>query len=175
MEVDRDKNFYALSKGSLVVYSLQVMLEYPHEYLTSISGYIGKASGRVRVCSLTFQSNKRKYGPFGPEVGMHFPAQWNGGKIVGFFGTIEDSHLESIKAHLEPVSHIHPLKDAGPFGGERGRHWDDGRHVNIRQIVITWDRFINSIKCFHENDGVIEEGIRHGASVGSNEDTVVAL
>ncbi|KAK4766169.1 hypothetical protein SAY87_007811 [Trapa incisa] len=153
-----------------------VKLDYPFEYLTSISGYMGIVSGKLRVCSLTFRSNwGKEYGPFGPKVGMHFPYQWLGGKIVGFFGTVEDSHLESIKAHLEPVSHIHPLKDAGPFGGERGNCWDDGRSCgNIREIVITWDGFIRSIKCVYEKDGLIREGIKHGGSDGSNE-TVIKL
>lgn len=74
---------------------------------------------------LTFHWNKRKFGPFGKEVGMHFLAQWKGGKIMGFFGTVEDSRIRSIGAHLEAVSHIHPFKDVGPFGGEHGRHRDD--------------------------------------------------
>ncbi|KAK4777049.1 hypothetical protein SAY86_005737 [Trapa natans] len=153
-----------------------VKLDYPFEYLTSISGYMGIVSGKLRVCSLTFRSNwGKEYGPFGPKVGMHFPYQWLGGKIVGFFGTVEDSHLESIKAHLEPVSHIHPLKDAGPFGSERGNCWDDGRSCgNIREIVITWDGFIRSIKCVYEKDGLIREGIKHDGSDGSNE-TVIKL
>ncbi len=39
---------------------------------------------------------------------------------MGFFGTVDDddSQLESIRAHLEPVSHIHPFREAGPFGAK---------------------------------------------------------
>lgn len=131
--------------------------------------------GKLQVRSLTFESNKRRYGPFGPQVGMHFPAQRKGGKIVGFFGTVDDSHLESIRAHIEPVSHVHPFKVAGPFGGEHGHRWDDGRHNNIKRIVITWGQVINSIKCVHDIDGIIVDGVRHGRSGGSHESTVISL
>ncbi|PKI47572.1 hypothetical protein CRG98_032037 [Punica granatum] len=124
-----------------------IKLDYPHEYLTSISGYIDKVSGKERVRSLTFQSNKRKYGPFGEENGRHFPVQWNSGKIMGFCGTVtDDSQLESIRAHLEPVSHRHPFRNAGPFGDEGGRQWDDGKKSNLRKIVLSWGRVINSIR-----------------------------
>lgn len=154
--------------------SLPIKLDYPYEYLTSISGYTGEVSGKVRVRSPTFQSNKRKYGPFGPEIGMHFPAQWKGGKIVGFYGAVEKPHLRSVKAQLEPISHIHPFKDAGPFGGDHGDYWDDGRSNNIKRIVITWEWVVNSFKCDHEVNGIIIEGIRHGGNDGSNTFAVIS-
>ncbi|PKI31577.1 hypothetical protein CRG98_048032, partial [Punica granatum] len=151
----------------------QIKLDYPYEYLTSISGYMDKVLGKERVRSLTFQSNKRKYGPFGQEKGRHFPVQWNSGKIVGFFGQVnDDSQLESIRAHLELVSHIHPFRNAGPFGDEGGRPWDDGNNSNLRKIVLSWGRVINSIWCVYEKDGIIVEGCRHGRTSGSNEFTV---
>ncbi|OWM64083.1 hypothetical protein CDL15_Pgr011538 [Punica granatum] len=150
-----------------------IKLDYPYEYLTSISEYIDEVSGKERVRSLTFQSNKRKYGPFGEENGRHFPVQWNSGKIVGFFGTVTyDSQLESIRAHLEPVSHIHPFGNAGPFGDEGGHQWDDGNNSNLRKIVLSWGRVINSIWCVYEKDGIIVEGLRHGGTSGSNEFTI---
>lgn len=94
---------------------------------------------------------------------------------MGFFGAVEDSHLRCIKAHLEPVSHIHPFEDAGPFGGDHGYQWDDGKSNDIKRIVIAWGRVINSFKCVHEIDGIITEGTRYGGRGGSNESTVISL
>lgn len=39
------------------------------------------------IRSLTFNSNKRKFGPFGVEVGTPFSMPMEGGQIVGFKGT----------------------------------------------------------------------------------------
>lgn len=102
--------------------------------------------------------------PLGQKLACIFQLSGGGGKIFGFYGSVEGPHLESIGAHVEPVSHIHPFKNAGPFGSERGRQWDDGRHGSIKRIVITWERVIRSIKCVHDNDGNIVEGIRHGGT-----------
>ncbi|XP_059630122.1 jacalin-related lectin 19-like [Cornus florida] len=62
-----------------------VKLNYPSEYLVSISGHIENNTDRV-VKSLTLQSNIRQYGPYGKEEGTPFMNPITSGKIVGFFG-----------------------------------------------------------------------------------------
>ncbi|XP_059636411.1 jacalin-related lectin 3 isoform X2 [Cornus florida] len=82
----------------------KVKLEYPDEYLTSIHGHYGSLNewGPVFVRSLTFQSNKKIYGPFGVEQGMYFSFPMTGGKIVGFHGK-RGWYLDAIGAYLEPL------------------------------------------------------------------------
>lgn len=50
----------------------QVELDYPHKYINSVSGYIDSVASVKQVVSLTFESNRRTYGPFGKEQGKHF-------------------------------------------------------------------------------------------------------
>lgn len=71
-----------------VNHPLQVKLDLTNEFLTSIHGHYGclHDRGAVVVRSLTFESNKRPYGPFGTEQGTPFSFPMAGGKIVGFHG-----------------------------------------------------------------------------------------
>ncbi|XP_065880957.1 jacalin-related lectin 3-like isoform X1 [Euphorbia lathyris] len=81
----------------------KVKLEYPNEYLTSIHGHYGNVNGwgPVFVRSLTFQSNKRTYGPFGVEQGTNFSFPMTGGRIVGFYGK-SGWFLDAIGIYLKP-------------------------------------------------------------------------
>ncbi|KAJ6998693.1 hypothetical protein NC653_014763 [Populus alba x Populus x berolinensis] len=81
-----------------------VKLDYPHEFLTSIHGYYGSLNGwgPVFVRSLTFQSNKKTYGPFGVEHGTYFSFPMSGGKIVGFHG-MSGLYLDAIGIYLKPL------------------------------------------------------------------------
>ncbi|KAL1332553.1 hypothetical protein HN51_061339 [Arachis hypogaea] len=79
----------------------KVKLDYPDEYLTSIEGYYGSLSqwGACYVRSLSFESNKRTYGPFGSEKGIHFSLPVSGAKVVGFHGRCA-WHLDAIGVYL---------------------------------------------------------------------------
>lgn len=82
----------------------QVKLDYPDEYLTSITGCYGKLSewGPPIVRSLTLKSNKKPYGPFGVEQGTCFSLPISGGMIVGFHGNA-GWFLDSIGVHLKAL------------------------------------------------------------------------
>ena len=84
----------------------QVKLEYPDEFLTSIHGHYGSINewGPAFVCSLTFESNKKTYGPYGIEQGTYFSFPMIGGKIVGFHGKC-GWYLDAIGAYPEPLGH----------------------------------------------------------------------
>ena len=66
----------------------QIRFEYPHEVLTHISGYYGSVilRGPTIIKSITFHTNKKKYGPFGDEQGIPFSSASKDGIIVGFHG-----------------------------------------------------------------------------------------
>ncbi|XP_031401926.1 jacalin-related lectin 4-like [Punica granatum] len=156
-------------KGGGEFYS--VRLAYPYEYLRSISGYLREHLGRLILQSISFNSNTRKYGPFGREVGIPFSGPSTGGKIVGFYGSC-NGHLDSIGAYLEPVSHKHPMRTVGPFGGDGGSPWDDGRRTGLRQIIIRCGSVIDSIKCVYDDNGTSSDGLKHGADGGSHSHTI---
>lgn len=92
-------------------YVLQVTLDFPNEFLTSIHGYYGRTHewGPVLIRSLTFKSNKKTYGPFGNEEGTSFSIPMSGGKIVGFYGKC-GWFLDSIGAHIIPLQQQNPSK-----------------------------------------------------------------
>ncbi|KAI3832047.1 hypothetical protein MKW92_050146 [Papaver armeniacum] len=68
----------------------KIELDFPGEYLKSISGYYGSINdwSPVFIRSLTIESNRKKYGPFGCQQGTQFlfPATSIASKIVGFHG-----------------------------------------------------------------------------------------
>ncbi|KAB1203777.1 Agglutinin [Morella rubra] len=82
----------------------KVKLDYPGEFLTSIHGHYGSLNewGPIFVRSLTFESNKKTYGPFGFERGTYFSFPMAGGRIVGFHGKC-GWYLDAIGAYLQPI------------------------------------------------------------------------
>ncbi|XP_059629078.1 jacalin-related lectin 19-like [Cornus florida] len=93
-----------------------VKLDYPIEYLLSISGHYGYNDNNTLVLrSLTLQSNIKQYGPYGTENGTHFITPLAAGKIVGFFGR-DGARLDSIRAYIKPFQ-----ISVGPFGTTRGQ------------------------------------------------------
>lgn len=88
----------------LLVLFLQVRLNYPDEFLTCLHGYYGSLHerGSVFVRSLTFQSNKRTYGPYGVQQGTYFTLPISSGKVVGFHGK-SGWYLDAIGVYVEPI------------------------------------------------------------------------
>lgn len=90
---------------------LQVKLDFPDEYLTMIRGHYGSfvSFDQVFVRSLTFMSNKRKYGPYGVELGTVFSFPMTEGKIVGFHGR-SGLYLDAIGVYVKPMPVQTPSK-----------------------------------------------------------------
>ncbi|XP_039157209.1 jacalin-related lectin 3-like [Eucalyptus grandis] len=84
----------------------RVRLDYPQEYLTSISGYKQEDGHNdienAIVQSLTFHSNTRTHGPFGEEKGKYFWYPQTRSKIIGFYGRCGET-LNSIGVYAEPI------------------------------------------------------------------------
>ncbi|CAI0436008.1 unnamed protein product [Linum tenue] len=82
----------------------KVKLDYPNEFLTSVHGHYGSLYewGPVMVRSLTLETNKRRFGPFGNEQGTYFSIPTAGGKIVGLHGR-SDWYVDAIGIHLKPA------------------------------------------------------------------------
>ncbi|KAF8022225.1 hypothetical protein BT93_G2383 [Corymbia citriodora subsp. variegata] len=140
---------------------------YPREYLTSISGYIGKDD---IIKSLTFYSNEGIYGPHGKEdgKGKYFWYPSTGSRITGFYGS-KGNTLKSIGVYTEPIPYMYPSIIKGPYGGSGGDEWDDGLHTNVRAFrVIASDDEINSITFMYDDNGSLVEGSPHGGKDASS-------
>lgn len=71
--------------------------------LTCISGYYGpiaKDDQHIIMKSLTFNTSRGKYGPFGEEVGKFFTSTTTEGKVVGFHGR-SSLYLDAIGVHMQ--------------------------------------------------------------------------
>ncbi|KAM3288872.1 hypothetical protein P3S67_022302 [Capsicum chacoense] len=108
LKVEYDKNgisvFSEKHGGSGGAKTDKIRLDYPDEFLTSLHGYYGSLyeRGEVFVRSLTFESNKRTYGPYGVQQGTYFTLPISKGKIVGFHGK-SGWYLDAIGAYIEPI------------------------------------------------------------------------
>ncbi|KAF8112434.1 hypothetical protein N665_0064s0066 [Sinapis alba] len=87
----------------------KVKLDYPHEYLTSVKGTYSAFDvwGNLCIRSLSFESNRKKYGPFGVESGTYFSMPKSDSKIIGFYGKA-GWYLDSIGVYLQPVPKENP-------------------------------------------------------------------
>ncbi|XP_059650702.1 jacalin-related lectin 3-like [Cornus florida] len=144
-----------------------VTLNYPTEYLISISGY-HSAKFSVVNC-LTLESNIQKYGPYGIEKGTRFESRLDAGKIVGFFGR-EGTVVDSIGVHITPFQTTVP--SVGPFGTTGGQQWDDGTYKKVRELIIYSGWVIDSIQfVYDDKNGNPVTGAKHGAD-GGQQNTV---
>ncbi|XP_073005141.1 jacalin-related lectin 3 isoform X1 [Typha latifolia] len=80
----------------------RIKFEYPHEILNCISGYYNnnKDEGSKVLKSLTFFTNRGKYGPYGEESGTYFTSATTEGKVVGFHGR-SGMFLDAIGVHMQ--------------------------------------------------------------------------
>ncbi|XP_042497999.1 inactive protein RESTRICTED TEV MOVEMENT 1-like [Macadamia integrifolia] len=87
-----------------------VDIDYPSEFLTGITGYTDGYYGKV--ASLTFETNQRKFGPFGLEEGNNltpFRIKMGTKRIfAGFHGSSDTNYLYLIGVYVKPIN---PLED----------------------------------------------------------------
>lgn len=85
---------------------MQVVLEFPDEYLVSIHGYYSDLErwglATNVICSLTLETNKKSYGPFGVEDGFKFSFPTVGLKVVGIYGR-SGLFLDAIGIHVVSI------------------------------------------------------------------------
>lgn len=131
-------------------------------------------SSSTIIHSLTFQSNKRTYGPFGNETGRKFSFPATGGKIIGFYGS-SGSHLESLGAYFEPISHLYPIEFIGPFGGQGGHHWDDGKFNGVKKIKMMLEDVVSYISIEYDDNDESIWSSTHGHSGNGDTHMVSSL
>ncbi|CAN6346260.1 unnamed protein product [Urochloa humidicola] len=105
IQVEYDRSGYSIwstrhGNGGHITH--RVKLDYPHEVLTCVYGYYNTSmeDGPRVLRSLTFITNRGKYGPFGDEGGAYFSSAMTEGKVVGFHGR-SGQHLDAIGVHMQ--------------------------------------------------------------------------
>ncbi|KAI8529634.1 hypothetical protein RHMOL_Rhmol12G0240000 [Rhododendron molle] len=91
--------------GTGVSQTAEIKLQYPEEFLTSVSGHYcpwGFFSACTVIRSMTFKSNRRTFGPYGVEEGTPFSISADGAQIVGFQGR-SGWYLDAVGFHLSEV------------------------------------------------------------------------
>lgn len=80
---------------------MQIVIKYPSEILTHITGYYGPAMGLGPnvIKSLTFHTTKGKYGPYGEELGQPFSTKLKDGIVVGIHGK-KGYFVDAIGVHV---------------------------------------------------------------------------
>ncbi|KAF9587319.1 hypothetical protein IFM89_001067 [Coptis chinensis] len=130
---------------------MQIDIDLPEEYLTSISGHYGyfRPEGPLVIRSLRFVTNVTKYGPIGPADGTYFSLPMEGGKIIGFHGKA-GQFLDSIGVYVKPVVYpsIHSIEEASA---------KECKAVcfDIGLGAYASDRKINNFGCFPHCDEVL--------------------
>ncbi|XP_038898648.1 jacalin-related lectin 3-like isoform X2 [Benincasa hispida] len=178
--VEYDKNGHSIwgsKHGGNEGSSSKVVLDYPNEYLISIYGYYGYigewgiAADVIR--SITFQTNRKTYGPYGMEEGAKFSFPIMGAKIVGFHGRC-GWFLDAIGLYIQPIPKTQ-LKNfsLGPYGGKGGHPWEY-TFRSIRRFVIHHEQWIHSIQLEYEDkNGKLVWSKKHGDTNGSSKSEVV--
>ncbi|KAK3199942.1 hypothetical protein Dsin_023357 [Dipteronia sinensis] len=88
--------------GASTVYKIELE-NHSCEYLVGITGFYGHIDGNCClevVRSVSFYTNKGKYGPFGSEIGTFFNSPVSNAKVVGFHGR-SGEYLDAIGVHVE--------------------------------------------------------------------------
>ncbi|KAK1350708.1 inactive protein RESTRICTED TEV MOVEMENT 1-like [Heracleum sosnowskyi] len=101
-----------------------VTLDYPSEFITGVSGKYRQfviLPGPPKLRSITFHTNKRKYGPFEAspirtvrfrETETEFSYDVGSSKFCGIFGTYLSDGIESIGIYVKPIEKLpnNPIK-----------------------------------------------------------------
>nr|BAE95375.1 lectin [Cycas revoluta]BAV72209.1 lectin [Cycas revoluta] len=132
-------NVCALKHGGDGGKESTIVFDYPNETLTKIEGFYTNV-----ITSLTFETNLKRYGPYGKAGGKHFESGPAGdGKIVGFYGRSGD-YLDAIGVYA-----FTGVGKEGPYGGVGGAPWDDGPQFGISRILIHSGDVVDSIQVDH--------------------------
>ncbi|KAG5543205.1 hypothetical protein RHGRI_016079 [Rhododendron griersonianum] len=147
----------------------QVCIDGVEEYLTTISMTFGGFDGVSVIKSLSFHTNlTAEYGPFGSKSGTSVSIPMEGGVIFGFHGRA-GKYLNAIGVYVAPKStsscqigsqlsaptppktpssmNLPVQRDSGPWGAQRGRHWDDGVFLAIKRVILrTGSEYGHTIK-----------------------------
>ncbi|XP_056693681.1 jacalin-related lectin 3 [Spinacia oleracea] len=202
IQFEYDKNGHAIWSdkhgGNSGTRTDQIKFDYPTQFLVSISGYCGSITegGPVIVRSLSLETNRKRYGPFGIEQGAPFSLSISGEILVGFHGW-SSKYLDSIGVYVKSHQQTRLLEtqrmipttlsthtsrvpeiskkvlSLGPWGGDGGKIFNDGIYTGVREVHITRSGGLVSIRVCYDQNGKVLWGRKHGGSGGLKLDKIV--
>ncbi|KAL3619131.1 hypothetical protein CASFOL_036701 [Castilleja foliolosa] len=143
----------------------KVIIDYPLEYLTGITG------------KLKFHTNRTIYGPFGEgEKGDPFSFITEGGVITGFHGRAGD-YVDAIGVYIKPAGLQLNVRDPGLLTRRLGPYlgccingagsWDDGVFSAVKGVHVYVDSdksVVSGVQFVYEKrDGCVVLSTLHGA------------
>ncbi|XP_057539349.1 jacalin-related lectin 3-like isoform X3 [Amaranthus tricolor] len=171
----------------------QIKLDYPTQFLVSISGYCDSIAdnGPVIIRSLCLETNRKIYGPFGVEKGVPFSmSSVNAEMLVGFHGW-SNKYLNAIGVYVKPTPLLQTklletqkiipttqvankkILSLGPWGGDGGTTFDDGIYTGVREVYITRTGGLVSIRVCYDLNGKPVWGNKNGGTGGLKLDKIV--
>ncbi|TXG55016.1 hypothetical protein EZV62_020272 [Acer yangbiense] len=162
--------------------SKKISIGWPKEYLISISGSCGKYKEYIVIRSICFHTNRSMYGPFGYyKKGTSFVFPSKLGVIDGFYGRAGkgEGYVDAIGIFVKPfedlscicstqgqiitkvneVLNVDVPREAGPWGGNSGKPFDDGVFVAIKHVYVhVGDGLIHAIQFLYQTKDVDVNG-----------------
>ncbi|KAL3632378.1 hypothetical protein CASFOL_025362 [Castilleja foliolosa] len=120
---------------------IKVDINWPSEYLKYITGSVGThfQTGTTVIMSLSFGTNLRTYGPYGPtSQGTPFSIPVRDDVVVGFYGR-SSQLLDAIGVFVQPIN-SHQSITFGPWGSEDGDPFNFRVGTWIKEITVQYGR-----------------------------------
>lgn len=125
------------------------------------------ASVGVAVTSLTFVSNKKTYGPYGPVTGGSSFETVRHGKVMGFYGKATSCvHSIGVLAEVEDLPDTETVTVQEAWGGQGGVPFYDGRGDVIEVVVTYNDLHMVSLQATYQHGGKTFKANLHGGENG---------
>ncbi|KAJ6434360.1 hypothetical protein OIU84_017961 [Salix udensis] len=127
-----------------------IEIQWPSEYLKSISGTYGSYEGLLVITSLSFITNLTTYGPFGTAPGESFSIPIADSAVVGFHGRC-GSYLDALGIFVIPANSDGSIS-VGPWGGPGGDPFSFRVGSWIKEIIVHEGTNIKSLS-FKDGNG----------------------
>ncbi|XVE79531.1 hypothetical protein DITRI_Ditri14bG0066200 [Diplodiscus trichospermus] len=128
----------------------KIEIQWPSEYLKSISGTYGSYKGLLVITSLSFITNLTTYGPFGTDSSELFSIPIADSAVVGFHGRC-GYYLDALGIFVIPAN-SHGSISVGPWGGPGGDPFSFRVGSWIKEIIVHEGTNIKSLS-FKDGNG----------------------
>ncbi|XVF79052.1 hypothetical protein PTKIN_Ptkin14bG0188800 [Pterospermum kingtungense] len=142
----------------------KIEIQWPSEYLKSISGTYGSYKGLSVITSLSFITNLTTYGPFGTASSEPFSIPISDSAVVGFHGRC-GYYLDALGIFVIPAN-SHGSISIGQWGGRGGGPFSFRVGSWIKEITVHEG---TNIKSLSFKDG---NGHEYGKFGGNNADDI---
>ena len=150
--------------------TVQITFQEPDEYLVQVRGTTRQVpSVGVVVTSLTFVTNRKTYGPYGPATGGSGFETIRHGKVTGFFGRATSTCVLSIgvlAAKVEDLAEAETVIVQEAWGGQGGVSFYEGSGDVVEVVVSYNDRHVVSLQTTYKRGGKTFTTNQHGGENG---------